>query len=187
MSADIIRIHQDQAAEDGEIVRLLTEHQASLRAYLHSLMPGSPDVKDVLQETNMTLWQKRERFREGSNFIAWAFAVARLKVKEQHARTYRDRRLVFNDELLDTLSLTEDEAQVSEVEFRQAALARCMEKLAEDERGIVDARYQRGNSLEEHALKTGCSAGSLRIALFRIRAALKQCVAREVNKHQKLR
>ncbi len=37
-------------------IKLLTEHQASLRAFIVSLMPGSPDVADVadvLQETNV--------------------------------------------------------------------------------------------------------------------------------------
>jgi hypothetical protein len=29
-------------------IKLLTEHQANLRAFIVSLMPGSPDVADVL-------------------------------------------------------------------------------------------------------------------------------------------
>ncbi|MFT5633595.1 MAG: RNA polymerase sigma-70 factor (ECF subfamily) [Rubritalea sp.] len=37
-------------------IKLLTEHQANLRAFIVSLMPGSPDVADVLQETNVILW-----------------------------------------------------------------------------------------------------------------------------------
>ena len=37
-------------------IKLLTEHQANLRAFIVSLMPGSPDVADVLQETNVIPW-----------------------------------------------------------------------------------------------------------------------------------
>lgn len=64
------------AGEGGDLqayVKLMTEHQGNLRAFIVSLMPGSPDVADVLQETNAALWQKREKFEPETNFTAWAF------------------------------------------------------------------------------------------------------------------
>lgn len=45
-------------------VTLMTKHQANLRAFIVSLMPGSRDVDDVLQDTNAVLWQKRARFED---------------------------------------------------------------------------------------------------------------------------
>ncbi|MFM1560763.1 MAG: hypothetical protein ACKJSK_15730 [Roseibacillus sp.] len=48
--------------DPGELqayVKLMTEHQGNLRAFIVSLMPGSPDVGDVLQESNAALWEKR--------------------------------------------------------------------------------------------------------------------------------
>ena len=171
------------SAPGGEdaFVQLLTEHQASLRAYITSLIPGSPNVKDVLQETNMTLWKKRDRFQIGSNFIAWSFAVARFSVKEQHARARRDHRLVFNDELLDIISLSSDEAVESDISERNGALNSCLKKLSPKEQDIIDARYMRGRSLEKHAVESGRNAGALRVALFRIRAALRKCIERELS------
>ena len=63
-----------QAGDDGlrleEFVRELTASQGRIRAFIVSLMPGSSDVGDVLQETNLTLWKSRGRFRPGSNFLA---------------------------------------------------------------------------------------------------------------------
>lgn len=169
-------------ADHEDFVSLLTRHQGSLRAYLVSLMPGDPQVNDVLQETNITLWKKRESFQLGSNFTAWSFAVARFSVKEHRARHYRDqRRLVFSDALLEIVSLTPDEAAPDELDGRHGALERCLGKLPEADRAIVNARYTKGTNLEEHALEVGRSAGSLRVALFRIRAALRKCIRRQLS------
>jgi DNA-directed RNA polymerase specialized sigma24 family protein len=66
-----------------EFVRELTVSQGRIRAFIVSLMPGSPDVGDVLQETNLSLWKSRERFQPNTNFIAWAFTIARLEVLHQ--------------------------------------------------------------------------------------------------------
>ncbi|MCH7225436.1 sigma factor [Haloferula sp. A504] len=87
-----------EADDPGDLqayVKLMTEHQGNLRAFIISLMPGSPDVADVLQETNAALWQKRAKFEPGSNFIAWSFQIARYEVRRQRDRTKRLGRLVF--------------------------------------------------------------------------------------------
>jgi len=33
-----------------------------MRSYIISLLPGSPDVRDVLQEVNIVLWEKMNDF-----------------------------------------------------------------------------------------------------------------------------
>jgi hypothetical protein len=59
--------------DPGELqayVKLMTEHQGNLRAFIVSLLPGSPDVGDVLQESNAALWEKRAHFEPSTNFLA---------------------------------------------------------------------------------------------------------------------
>jgi len=71
------------ATELRDFVKLLLEQQAALRAYIVSLMPGSDDVEDVLQNTNVVVWEKMEQFTQGTEFRAWLFAIARNMVKAQ--------------------------------------------------------------------------------------------------------
>jgi RNA polymerase sigma-70 factor (ECF subfamily) len=137
-------------------------------------MPGSPDVSDVLQETNTVLWQKRSRFEHGTNFLAWAFKIARYEVMHQRDRTKRDHRLVFSDKLVDVLAeMVPPEESDDEV---MTALDGCLAKLTEEQRQLVEARYTPGRSLEQQAEQIGSSPGSLRVALHRIRAGLKHCI-----------
>jgi RNA polymerase sigma-70 factor (ECF subfamily) len=161
-------------------VKLMTEHQWAIRGFIVSLMPGSPDVGDVLQETNLVLWQKRDRFKPGTNFLAWASRIARYEVMHCRDRAKRAGSLPFSDELLNVLaeSLTPDQSH----ETLLTALDGCLEKLNEKQRDLIEQRYTPGRSLEQHAEKIGTSAGSLRVALHRIRQSLKRCVENTLAK-----
>ena len=52
-----------------EFVSELTASQGRVRAFIVTLMPGSPDVADVVQETNLRLWKSQARYRPGSKHI----------------------------------------------------------------------------------------------------------------------
>lgn len=116
-------------------VKLMTEHQANLRAFIVSLMPGSPDVADVLQETNAALWQKRGKYKEGTNFIAWAFQIARYEVYRQRDRTKRHDRLLFSLKVVQALA-EENESMMSEDKL-YVALDDCLAKLSEKQRELL--------------------------------------------------
>lgn len=157
-----------------EFVKLITDHQYAIRGFILSLMPGSPDVGDVLQETNLVLWRKRKQFELGTNFLAWASSIARYEVMHHRERVQRHVHLPFSDELLNVLA--EKSGISASQENRLVALEGCLEKLSEKHRGIVEQRYTPGRSLEAHAEAIGTSAGSLRVTLHRIRQSLKRCV-----------
>jgi RNA polymerase sigma-70 factor (ECF subfamily) len=165
--------NDDEPDELKDYVNLMTGHQSNLRAFIVSLMPGSQDVADVLQETNAALWLKRHRFEAGSNFGAWAFQIARFEVMRQRGRNKRLQLIVFSDELLEILAETD---MPENPDARLAALDGCLDKLSDTQRRIVHERYTAGCSLEKYAAETGRSPGSIRMALLRIRDILKDCV-----------
>ena len=165
---------KDDPAALQVYVSLMTKHQANLRAFIVSLMPGSQDVEDVLQDTNAVLWQKRAHFEHGTNFIAWAFKIARYEVMGQRHRSKRDKLLVFTDQLVDILAEMEPFEESGEEVL--SALDGCLAKLSDQERDLVAARYTQGKSLKKHAAQVGRSPGGLRVALLRLRAGLKDCI-----------
>jgi RNA polymerase sigma-70 factor (ECF subfamily) len=164
----------DPSSQLQAFVKLLTLHQGDVRAYIVSLMPGSPDVGDVLQETNIVIWNKRDEFELGTNFIAWSFAIARYQVLQHRRRSKHDSKVILSDKLVDMLAEMEP-PRVSHEAYLQA-LDRCMEKLDPKQRSLITCRYTPGRSLQSLADADGVSAGSLRISLMRIRSALKRCI-----------
>lgn len=49
-------------------MQLLTSHQQTLYAYIRTLLPEADVASDVLQETNLMLWQRAGEFSPGSDF-----------------------------------------------------------------------------------------------------------------------
>lgn len=176
MALRVEAIHTD-SANSGEFVRLLTDHQSVLRSYLLSQMPNHPDVRDVLQEINIVLWEHMKSFELGTNFRAWACTVARHRVMHERRKLKRGSWLVFDDDLLATLA-AEDEADAhpGDFEARREALEKCLNKLRPVDRDLVEARYASKVEMERFAEETGRTRASLRVTLFRVRASLRRCI-----------
>ena len=174
---------KDKPNELQAYVTLMTRHQGRLRVFIRSLLPGSPDVEDVLQNTNVVLWQKRTEFEHGTNFLAWAFRITRYQVMSQHSRNKRDGKLVFSDKFLEHYAETTDTDRSHNQILN--ALDQCLGKLSPTQRKIVDARYETGQTIEQLASDNQCTAGSLRTSLHRIRESLKNCVKNTLSDQQK--
>jgi RNA polymerase sigma-70 factor (ECF subfamily) len=163
-----------------EFVGLIVRHQAKMRAFIISLMPGVPGVADVLQETNLVLWEKMKTFKSGTNFTAWAFTVARFEVMT-HCRKLRRQEAAMKDSKLIEEIADQIEMDFAEgdgvIESRVEALKICMQRLSDEERDVVRRRYSTGWSLAEYARQTGLSASSLRTKLQRLRVTLRKCIA----------
>lgn len=165
--------------QQAEFVRQITRHHAMLRAYIISLMPGMDGVDDVLQETNVVLFEKFATFQPGTNFWAWARAIARLEVKVHRRRLRRQECLMLDEDLAEQLA-EHTAALHNDLDERLRALDRCLGRLAENERELIEHRYFSKLTLEGFAARCGRPVESLRVSLFRIRAALRKCIKGEL-------
>ena len=163
-----------------EFVSELTEHQAALRSFVGYLMTGAAETSDVVQEVNLLLWEKRGQYKPGTNFRAWAFTTARYVVLGHRRRQRKEGRMLFDPDLVERLA-DEWQAQPDEHTRKLAALEHCLEKLSDSDLALVQARYSGHGEVERMAEQAGVSGTSLRLRLFRLRAALKQCVLRELE------
>jgi RNA polymerase sigma-70 factor (ECF subfamily) len=167
---------------DHEYVQLLVEHQQLLRAFVISLLPGASGVDDVIQETNTVLWRKRTNFEPATNFRAWALKIARFQVMSHRHRLVRQRREVFDDELLNQLAQESGEMIDHGIyEERSTALQKCLSKLGEKDRDMLLRRYWKRQPLQDFAVLQGISLSNLKVRLFRLRSALKHCIERELT------
>jgi len=177
-------MHDPTNSEDGprpptneEFAQLLAANQDILLWFIKSLLPGSPDVDDILQNTNLVLWRKQETFQMGTSFLNWARAVARWEVRAWLSKARRQDWLVVNDELTDAIAdAIEQQGHNVGASTRLDALAECMRKLKPRDKLLVAYYYQMDKSLKKCAEAFDLSAKSMKSTLHRIRAALRRCV-----------
>ncbi|MCC7474767.1 MAG: sigma-70 family RNA polymerase sigma factor [Pirellulales bacterium] len=164
---------------EAAFLERLTASQQPLYAYLNTLLCGDANVRDVLQETNIDLWQKAEEYDPEKPFLPWAYRFAYFRVLA-FRKSRGTSKLVFSDELLQTI----DEAYRAvpgEADERLPALTLCLQKLPPYQRHLIELRYELGCSAVEIAKRIGATAVQVGGRLYRLRRLLSDCIEKQVR------
>jgi RNA polymerase sigma-70 factor (ECF subfamily) len=167
---------RSQAGDRAAFGELVRRHERPVRAYLARLLGDLHAADDVAQEVFMESFRGLDRYRGEGEFRSWLLATAHHKaVSLLRSRARRRTEPVADVEA--TLASDPDEQ-----EQLGRALARCLEKLPEKSRHLVDRHYTAGQSAEAIARSLGRKGSAVRMALLRIRTALADCVERRLAK-----
>lgn len=169
----------DDNAQAAEYVRLLTLHQLDVYLYVHSLLPAPNEAAEIVQDTNVVLWEKRNEFDMDTDFRAWAFQIARYKLLEYLAQRKRNG-LCFSDALIDELSLQAPHYVTADNDLVDG-LRRCIAQLADRDRELLNKRYSLKTTCANIAKTIGRPVTWVYNTLRRIRHELLDCVAQNVN------
>lgn len=155
-----------------EVQLLFVRHENTIRAFVRALQPSLADADDVMQETFLTVSRKALTFEPGTNFVAWACGVARLKVLENLRQ--RKRATVLSEAAI--IALTEDAPSPQSLNERGGALETCLDRLSPKVRDLLWRRYSRRQSSTEMAEAADMTSIAVRVALSKARVALRDCI-----------
>ena len=166
-------MEQKDLDNHDQFLRLYVDNEESLRGFIRSLVPSLEDAKEVMQGTAAVLWRKFEQLDSPDNFRRWAFGVARFE-----ALSYR------RDKARDRLVFSEVEADLIDLEAK--ALEKCITKLPQKQRALIQQAYSPGTKIDKIARRDGRTPMSLYKALHRIRIALADCIREDLKKQEGL-
>jgi RNA polymerase sigma-70 factor, ECF subfamily len=172
---------EDDGDPESEIAASIRDLQTALKEYVAGLLGGADGVEDLVQETNLFLWERRGEYERGSNFRAWAMRVAWFKVMAERRDRAREGKVVFSEALLEQLSSRAEE-RLEESDRRLLALRRCLDRSRPQDRRILEWKYGRGSSLTELAELNGSSQNAMHKTISRLRLALRHCVEKQLGK-----
>ena len=112
--------------------------------------------------------------KSASDFLPWAYSIARYKVLQYRQSAAREK-LVFSPDVVERLADRAAELTSNYAE-RLSALSKCMAKLSELQRKLVAFRYVDELSVGEIASRTNRATNAVSAALHRARTALAQCI-----------
>ncbi len=156
--------------------QLLAKCQRRVFLYALGLVHSAADAEEVLQQTNLVLWRKFDRYEPGTDFGRWACRIAYYEVLKFRERRGREERL-FSSDFVERLAV-ESESAMGVWDARREALVRCLKKLTERDRQLVLGRYQENATTRSVAEALGRSIQGTRKSLHRIRMALLACIER---------
>ena len=162
-----------------EVQRLFLRHAGVLRGFILGLFPDPNRSEDVFQELFLTITRKADDYQPGTNFLAWARAIARLKVLE-HYRSAQSGPHLLDPDALDAVIASAEEVDDTWGE-RRAALAMCLDQLAPRAREILELRYcEDFLPPPEIASRLSWTVNAVNVALSRARKFLQDCTRRRM-------
>jgi RNA polymerase sigma-70 factor (ECF subfamily) len=179
---DVFADSEVQAMGKAELfLRLFLQNQRRVYAYVLTLLPRRSDADDVFQDACMVMWDKFDASAPPDDFAAWGCRIAYFKVLD-FCKKHQRNRVMFSQAMLERVAETvSEQSSALQLDERREALAGCLAKLHERDRGLLTARFAEGATVQSTAAQVGRSADAVYKALSRIRQSLFDCVTRSLS------
>lgn len=187
-----------RAGDELAFAALVERYRRELRVHCYRMLGSLEDSEDLVQETFLRAWRKRDSFQGRSTFRAWLYSIATNACLDAIAR--RDRRVrpgraapvmdpgaptsspadlpwlqPYPDRLLEGIAPgdAEPEAMVVAKETIELAFLATIQHLPPKQRAVLILRDVLGWSAKETALLLDMSVAAANSALQRARTTLK--------------
>ena len=169
-----------QSGQKLDFDAILRNTHARIRAYIAGMGIAAHEVDDVAQDVYLEFYKNIDKTPPDVAPQRWLKGIAR-NVCLNHIRRCARRGRLQREALAELLAATETETfrRTSEGTL-QIALEECCRKLPDDSRRLLELKYQQDLTSDAIAQAVSKTAEAVRIALFRIRATLKNCVSKQV-------
>jgi RNA polymerase sigma-70 factor (ECF subfamily) len=165
----------DHETDDYELfLKLFTQDQMRLLAYIRSFIFNPTDAYDVYQESCLVLWRSFGSYDRKLLFTSWALGIARHQILHYFRSKQRDK-LTFSDNLMSALTL-EAINLTQEIEPRLEALQECLGELTERQHHLIKMFYGQNMSADAIALVWGRSVHTVYKSLKVMRRIIFSCV-----------
>jgi RNA polymerase sigma-70 factor, ECF subfamily len=161
-----------------EVLQLFVRHQPRIKGFILALLPDFATAEDVLQETFLVIQRKAEDFELETNFLAWAFRIARFQVMKAQ-KNYQRHAERLSDAVVE--SLAESVPTEPWDDMRLAHLSACLDKLAPQARRIIHLFYSEEHKPQEIAQCLSWTPAAVSVALSRARKLLRECIERQLQ------
>jgi len=169
-----------QNTDDHErFTRLLLESEPVMLRSILVIVPDRTDAREIMQETAVALWRQFGSYDPKRPFLNWAMGFARIETRRFLA--HKQRRAQLSEKAMEALERELDD----ETSFALAIerhLETCMQKLTDEQLGLIHAYYHQSRSVEWLAEHEERSVEAVYKAIQRIRRALQKCIERQLKK-----
>jgi RNA polymerase sigma-70 factor (ECF subfamily) len=156
-----------------------TRAEPSVGRFVRSFIRDSVEAEDVLQEVALVIVDRYTSYDDKHPFLGWVLGIARRVVWTHLRKKYRNQDLVLAD-AIDQVSSVFERLDPHAQDMKDA-LAHCIEKVSGDSRSALLLRYEEGLELKQIAERLGKSTSHVGVLLYRVRAALRECIEHRLS------
>lgn len=174
---DLIRLAR--SGDKDAYCAVVEAFEPRLRSFVAARVADRHLVPDVVQETFLYAYQHLAEYRDGTNFAAWLYTVARMTALA--ALKSRSRKAQAHQSYLEHVLASRDLADPEPDEAPARALADCLQRLSVRDRELLRLKYDHELSLREIADRAGKSLSWAKSFFFRLTQVLQDCVRRRLS------
>ena len=147
-----------------------------------SYAPSAAEAEELTQEVYFKLWENLHRYRSGSNFMAWAWRVAKNLLIDSYRRSRRERSQAWLDpEVIERLPASDNPHEEAERRQRLRMIAASLRNISEDLATLILMRDFAGMSYQDIAEGLDLPLGTVKSRLNRARLELATSVRRRLQ------
>src|SRR5690606_8901552 len=136
--------------DDPELAKEIAGLRTALRGYVLSILPHHGACDDVVQETCLFLWERREEGSAETNLKAWGVRAAWIKAMGGRRGRQREKAVRFSADSRHGIAEAA-EPLADEGQDRLRALRGCLARLSRGEIRLVRGKYVEPGSLSDDA------------------------------------
>ncbi|MFV0536707.1 MAG: RNA polymerase sigma factor [Dysgonomonas sp.] len=151
-------------------LKVFIPYHQKLYRIAYRIVQDAANAEDIVQDTFIKLWNKRDEMESVDNTEAFAIVILRNTCLDYLRKTKNDRYTDYDTDMPETTSLTK------EIELRDEAekVKYLINKLPDQQRQVMMMKHWDDYSDEEIEQATGLSAGNIRVILSRARKTIRE-------------
>jgi len=162
-----------------QFTRCWTAAQPIVASFLLAGVPDFHEAEDLLQNVSVVCLRKFSEYDPQRPFVAWALGIARIELLRLR-RTQSRLPLIQDEKVLDDVAEVCQEL-APRLRTWEAALSECLRELRGRSAELIRLRYDEALKPGAIAERLGMGSVAVRVALSRVRAALRQCIEQKIK------
>jgi RNA polymerase sigma factor (sigma-70 family) len=180
---DIYYIEQILAGNNNSFSYIVDRHKDKAYNLAFRICGNREEAEELAQDSFLKAYRSLKSFQMKSSFATWLYRIV-YNTSISHVRIKKKGVLSLEDFPADAIDFigsntTEEEA---DNEYRSSLVNFALQKINEEERGLVSLYYYEELSTEEISDITGISKSNIKVKLFRARQKMLEIIEKVEKK-----
>ncbi len=180
---DIFYIEQILAGNYNAFSHIVDRHKDKAYNLAFRICGNHEEAEEIAQDSFLKAYRSLKGFKMKSSFATWLYriiynsAISHIRIKKRGVLSLED----FPADATDFIGTdtSEDEA---EKEYRSSLINFALQKINEEERGLISLYYYDEMSTEEISDVTGITKSNIKVKLFRARQKMLEIIEKVEKK-----
>jgi RNA polymerase sigma-70 factor (ECF subfamily) len=180
---DIFYIEQVLEGKCNAFGFIVNRHQDKAYNLAFRIVGNHEEAEEIAQDSFLKAYRSLKAFKMKSSFATWLYrivyntAISHVRVKKKGVLSLED----FPADAADFIGSNSSEEE-AEREYRTSLINFALQKINEEERGLISLYYYEEMSAEEISDVTGISKSNIKVKLFRARQKMLEIIEKVEKK-----